>query len=483
MGFAVLILSIWLMSSPPALAANDDRPCHVSGIDTYVRCGSLRVPLDYQQPAGDAIDIGFVVLPGYNASSSQRPLFFLAGGPGQAATGLAAQVNNMFSAVRADRDIVLIDQRGTGRSSALDCDLPAESTLAAREDLIDTELLAQCIAQLPDGIEHFTTANAVRDFEAVRQHLGYSMIDLYGGSYGSRAAFAYLALAGEAVHAVILDGVAPPEVPIGLFGRSAAAAFEQAISHCYANSQCADAYPELREQFSALRDRLEAQPIVADIPHPVTGQVTTLRLWQGQFISVLRVLLYSPTSVALLPAIIEAAARGDYKPIAALMASANQSMDVNLLLHLTIVCNEDVPRFDEAATSADADNDFGGATSHRLLAKACALMPRFDAELAWMSAGPFTQPTLLLSGGADPVTPPANGDIATALFTRQRHVTAPEHAHIVASSECGSSLIAAFLTLPVPDDLDTTCIANMPGQRFVLSPMGTISVSATRETP
>jgi pimeloyl-ACP methyl ester carboxylesterase len=457
--------------------------CHVDDLDALVECGTLAVPLDHRHPEGESLIVGFVRLPAFNRSGDNPPLFFLAGGPGQAATSLAARVSVMFRDARADRDIVLIDQRGTGRSAELVCDEPEPDNLAPEYDLIDPVALTDCVAELPEGIEFFNTASAIRDFEAVRRHLGYAVVDLYGGSYGSRAAIAYLALAGDAVRAVVLDGVAPPSVPIGLFGSSAARAFERAVARCQSIAECQAAFPDLREQFAAVDARLREGPVETTIPHPVSGAPTTFRLWHGQFVSLLRLTLYAPDSTALLPTLISQAAAGNYLPLAALAVTATDSAAINPVLNLNIVCNEDLPRFSAAAVAADADNSFGGDTAQRVFREACALMPRFDTDLAWMDASDFPQPALLLSGAADPVTPPENGESAVGLFRSAQHVVAPEAAHIVAASDCGGQMIADFLASPGSDPVDSSCVQDMPVQRFRVDAMGTLSSSSAAPAP
>ncbi len=477
------LIAVLGMIALHAQAAEITTPCHVDTITSAVECGSVSVPLDYSDPKdGENIEIGFVVLPSFNPSSGRNPLFFLAGGPGQAASSIAGLVADMFSDVRSHRDIVLIDQRGTGRSGALACDIDLGDDLAPNYDLFDKALLADCAAQLPEGIAHFTTANAVRDFEQVRLLLGADKVDIYGGSYGSRAAFAYLALAGQSVDLVVLDGIAPPSIPIGLFGASAAASFSRAIDKCEAIATCAAAFPNLRADFKTVMARLNERPIETSIPHPTTGEDTQLRLWPGQFIGLLRLSLYAPDSTSLMPLLVSETAAGNYRPIAALAVNVGDVETINWLLNLTIVCNEDYPRFTAGLIGTDRVNEFGADTSYRLWREACPLMPRFDPDLDWMTAGPFDQPALLLSGAADPVTPPSNGDTAQRLFQRARHIVVPESAHIVAGSDCGAKLIAEFLASGDTESVNTACLAEMPRQRFRLDTFGSLSVSAEGRT-
>ena len=477
---AGMSITLGVLAQP--VMAVEINECFVKDLASKVECGELAVPLNYNAPEGDQLDIGFVRLPAFNGAGRKTPLFFLAGGPGQSATSLAARINDMFSDVRSDRDIVLVDQRGTGRSAALECDQEELDTLAPTSDIIDAEILAKCVEQLPVGIEHFTTANAVRDFEAVREALGLAKVSLYGGSYGSRAAIAYLALAGEHVEAVILDGISPPSVPIGLFGTSAAASFDLALSRCQQTPECAVRFPGLRDQFERVNGRLKAAPVEVTIPHPTTGKPELLRLWHGQFLNLVRLTLYDPGATALLPLLISEADAGNYQPLAALAVGASGMADINIMLNLNIVCNEDAPRFTDATKASDADNNFDREMSHRLWQEACALMPRFSPELGWMSVHGFLNPALLLSGQADPVTPPSNGERAATLFQSARHVIAPHAAHIVASSECGGKMIASFLNNSDPSAIDSSCLDNAPAPRFVLDTMGSMSRSATKST-
>ena len=477
----ICLLLLALLWPVTGLADSVTEPCHVEDLTTYVQCGAIDVPLDYDNPEAAQISVGFVILPSFNPSPTRPPLMFLAGGPGQSATSLAAAIDRMFADARAERDILLIDQRGTGRSAPLDCDVEPDMGLAAAEDLFDRGILRECIDQLPAGIRHFSTANAIRDFERVRTALGYAQVDLYGGSYGSRAAFAYLAMAGDTVRSVILDGVAPPDVPIGLFGQSAAAAYELALHRCEINPRCRENFPDLRADFAAVDARLREGPVDTQLPHPTSGALTDFRLWHGQFISLIRLLLYAPDTVALLPAMLNAAADSDYRPLASLMATTSASMDINMLLNLTIICNEDFPRFTQAAIDRDADNSFGGDTSYRLWSQACPLMPRFPAQTDWMQADKHPQPVLLLSGAGDPVTPPSNGERAMARFKNARHIVVEHAAHIVAGSECGGEMIAAFLEAQDPAAIDADCIDEIPEQRFVLNPLGLMSASAMED--
>lgn len=194
--------------------------CYLKNISEQVLCGSLMVPENYDQPEQRQISINYAVLPAVSENKKADPLLLLAGGPGQAATELAAMINRMFSDVRKQRDILLIDQRGTGKSNPLSCELSHVDELVKADDDIDLARIAgECLAQYKDeDLTQYHTVNAIRDFEAVREHLGYPQVNLYGGSYGTRAGLVYMREAPESVRAAVLDAVAPPEVVVGPLG-------------------------------------------------------------------------------------------------------------------------------------------------------------------------------------------------------------------------------------------------------------------------
>lgn len=466
-------LSFVLLAAP--LASAQPSPCHLPGIEAWVECGELDVPLDHGQPSGEQITIGYARLPAVVPSEGATPLFVLAGGPGQSAVGLAGQINASLSKVRRERDIVLVDQRGIGRSSPLSCELEMDQPYAPEFEFFDPDVLAACLAQLPAGLGAFNTFNAVQDFDAVRQHLGYSQVQLYGGSYGSRAAIAYVALLPQSVERVVLDGVAPPAVPIGLFGQSAAAAYERVLARCAQDTDCAQRFPDTRSQWREIMQRLERGPVELTLPNPTTGADEPVRLFKAGVVGLMRMLLYAPETAAMLPLAIDRLYNEDYRPLLSLLAAIGRSEIINPVVNLNIVCNEDYPRWSPESAVADADNSFGGDASHRLWSAACPSWPSYQLSDEQRYDFVSDIPALLLSGAGDPVTPPAQAETAVQSFSNSRHVVVAAGAHIVGMSECGDKVLASFLSGTAPSDLETNCFADQQAPAFVLDSMGSLS--------
>jgi len=189
-------------------------------------------------------------------------VFMLAGGPGQSAAEAFPPMG--FSArLRAHRDIVLVDQRGTGQSGPLKCALSnpkdAQTVVAT---LFPPEALKSCRAALEEhaDLAQYTTSIAVDDLDEVRQALGYGKIDVLGGSYGSRAALEYLRRHPDAVRAVVLSQVVPPGYKLGVFARPIQGSIDRLLSDCAADAACGKAYPNLRDEYHTVLGRLEKAP-------------------------------------------------------------------------------------------------------------------------------------------------------------------------------------------------------------------------------
>jgi pimeloyl-ACP methyl ester carboxylesterase len=253
---AVLLVTTTITSS---WAENIVKPqltlksCHIKGIRQQVQCGTLITPENYAKPDSVNININFVVLPAIDNSKEKHPLMFLAGGPGQAATELASYTFRRFSDIRKTRDLILIDQRGTGQSHPLQCtdSLELDPYTSVPEDFSLTDI-EQCLAQLTGNLSQYNSENSIRDFDAVRAALGHQQVHIYGGSYGSRAGLVYMRMFPDSLKSVVLDSVGPIEVPIGLFGKSAEQSFSKLIEHCQNELSCATQYPELANEFTAI---------------------------------------------------------------------------------------------------------------------------------------------------------------------------------------------------------------------------------------
>ena len=269
--------------------------------------------LDQAQPNGTRIDVHYVVVPALARRKRPDPVFFLAGGPGQSAIDVAPMVLRLFERLNNRRDLVFVDQRGTGRSAPLKCEDQRHRPLSEQLDAgMRDRFLARCLARLkklPYGdLRHFTTVVAMQDLDAVRQALGAASIKLIGGSYGTRAALEYMRQFPHAVRRSVLDGVAPPDMVLpASFSTDGQTAFDALLAACDQEAVCHASHPGLRADWTQL---LAALPQSMLVTHPLTGQREQLTITREMVLSLVRGSLYSPVAASALPFAIGEAARG-----------------------------------------------------------------------------------------------------------------------------------------------------------------------------
>ncbi|MDH5540374.1 MAG: alpha/beta hydrolase, partial [Rhizobacter sp.] len=301
--------------------------CRVTGLRHGVKCGVLQRPLDPAQPGGPSIELHYVVVPAIARRKLPDPVFVLAGGPGQSAIRLAPSLTALLNRLNNRRDIVLVDQRGTGRSAPLECDEPRHPTLAELSDpQRPVQRALRCLPGLlalahvngPQGLRHYTTPVAMQDLEAVRAQLAAPRINLVGVSYGTRAALEYLRQFPSRVRRSVLDGVAPPDMRLpSSAGIDTQAAFDALLAACDVEAACAAAYPTLRADWAFL---LASLPRPVTLSHPLTGKTEHFDLTRAMVLGAVRGPLYNPALAAGLPGAIAEAAQG--RPVALLGLAA-----------------------------------------------------------------------------------------------------------------------------------------------------------------
>lgn len=467
-------LSVWLAALAPLGAAQAAglAPCRVDGLPHEVQCGTLERALDPARADGPRFTLHYVIVPALARRKLPDPVFLLAGGPGQSAISLAAQVMPLFARLNNRRDIVFVDQRGTGRSAPLDCEEPRELALAEAADPAKQLLrLAQCRDKLlrlphvkrPADLGFFTTTLAMQDLDAVREAIGAERINLVGASYGTRAALEYQRQFPQALRRSVLDGVAPPDMVLPVSaGTDAQAALDALFAACSGEPACTRQWPALRQQWDTLLASLPRFVTVAD---PLSGRPESFTLTRDLLLGAVRAPLYVPTLAAGLPAAIQAAAEGRFEPLAALAGVLSRRSGPRLYtgMHFAVICSEDVPRI--AATPSTPARDFGAGLAP-LYQQACADWPRGTVPEAFYRVGPAVTPVLLLSGGIDPATPPRHAErMADALGVKARHVVAPNAGHGLLGSGCVPDLLYRFIDARDDADalaLDAACATAIP---------------------
>ena len=445
-----------------APATIDLAECRLPKLSTAARCGTVEVPEDRSKPDGRRLGIFVAVLPANTLSPKPDPFVILAGGPGQSATSLASFASRLVD-VRRTRDIVLIDQRGTGRSAPLDCAAFVPNEDAA--EALDTDPIPrarQCTRELAEkgiDVRQYTTQAFIADLEAVRVALGYPRWNLWGGSYGTRVALEYVRRHAERVRTLVLDGVAPPtlKISIGVWSTREQA-LDALVAACDATASCRRAHPELKERLDRIRAQLLPDGKDVRIVDPRTGEGQTVRLTYAAVLTGLHPLTYVPELAVTLPEILERGASGDWSPLFAVaqMVVGDLAEQMNVALHYTVTCAEDTPRVQDVDRAA-----LKGLRSQLLAERAltvCDIWPRGTQPAEATQPVTTDVPALLLSGALDPVTPPAYADEVARTLRNHRHVIAGGYGHIVSPHACGPRLIASFVDRAGFDKLPKACV-------------------------
>ncbi|MDH5339240.1 MAG: alpha/beta hydrolase [Rubrivivax sp.] len=468
----ILLLALALAATEAVAApAAPLQPCRLQGVEAGALCGQLQRPLDPARPDGTQIDLHYAVLPALARNKKPDPVFFFAGGPGQSAIELAGTVSALMTRLSNRRDVVLVDQRGTGRSAPLLCDLPAPA--APLRELADParqlDSLLRCrdrLTQLPYGdLRQFTTTIAMADVDAVRQALGAERINLVGGSYGTRAALEYQRQFPQAVRRAVIDGVAPPDMVLpAAISSDAQAAFDALVQACAQAPDCAGRYPSLDRAWRRVRATL---PREVTVRHPVTGEPERFTLTADMAAGLLRMPLYLPALTSALPLAITQADEGRFDALVGLASAISGGRRSPTALaegmHYAVVCAEDGPRLAQANDAPGPDFGDSFARQYRL---ACANWPRGAVPEAFYTVPPAPAATLVLSGGIDPVTPPRHGErVARALGPLARHVVVPESGHGVLALGCMRDVLYRFIDAESDAQalqVDAGCVAGVP---------------------
>ena len=469
-----------LAGLPAALAAPPDglTPCRLAGVEHAAWCGSVQRPLDPAQPAGRQIDVHFAVLPAVARNKKPDPVFLFAGGPGQSAIDLAGSASRLLARLSNRRDIVLVDQRGTGRSAPLQCaaDAPARPLREQVDPALQRAELQRCRAALqalPHGdLRQYTTSIAVQDIDAVRQRLGVARFNAVGASYGTRAVLEHLRQFPQTVRRAVLDGVAPPDMVLpASFSPDAQSAFDALLAACEAEPACRQRHPALRARWQSLLDSL---PRDVSVQHPVTRQTERFVFTRAMATSLVRAPLYVPALAAALPLAVDEAAQGRFTALFGLASAFGGGSGVRLAagMHFSVVCAEDLPRLDTAADRPGADFGSGMADLYR---DVCAGWPRGSVPSAFYTVPPASAATLLLSGGLDPATPPRHGArVAQALGPLARHAVVPNAGHGVMGLLCVRDALFRFIDAETDADalaVDADCAQQVPRPGAFLPPV------------
>ncbi len=476
-----------LLSTP----GNTDEPlaleaCTLAGgtgvASVEARCGWFERPENPLDPEGHKIRLRVAVIDSLSPKPLPDAFTVINGGPGGSSLDLYADMAASFAAVRRERNIVILDQRGTGASNPLDCEALERAELDDSESLV-REATAACLESLDGDPRFYTTSVAVQDLEALRAALAYSALNVYGVSYGTRVAQHYARRHPDKVRTLIIDGVAPPAVPLGPNAAlNAQRTLDRLFDRCAEDARCSTRFPALDEKLEILHRRLENDGPEVEITHPVTGEPTELELRRDHLLVTLRLLSYVPETARLIPLIIDEAVAENYVPLAsnALRIERELVGALRFGMHNAVICTEDIPFLGTLDLDALAATYIGPEQAQSLVT-ICENWPKglMDDDLREPLTVPV--PTLVLSGEEDPITPPAYGDMADAALPMSLHLVGRGQGHGIVGRGCVPRLLTEFVDSADLDALDTSCLDRLDHPPFFLNLMGTVPAPANSE--
>lgn len=458
------------------------QPCEVPGPEEnskmQARCGTLMVPEDRRVKGGRQISLKIVVFPATGSQRADDPVFYLAGGPGSAAASEEGPYVAAESAkIRERRDMVFVDQRGTGGSNALECELfdknDLQSFLGHWNPPDKVRECRQRLEKIAD-LRLYTTSIAMDDLEAVRKALGYKKINLMGGSYGTRAAREYIRRYEKNVRAAVLHGIslASQFMPRD-FPQDTQRALDGVVAECLADTACKAAFPDLKDEVKQVLDKLVKGPIETEITIPQSDKKARVKLSRDLAAEAVRYMLYQARSAGRLPLLFHLAAGGNFAPAAesalfyrqVLVGSGSTGM------YLSVTCAEDLPWIEPGVGERNAIGTFLGDYRLRQQREACAEWPRGEIPKGYSQPVRSNIPALILSGQFDPVTPPSSGDAAAKMMPNSLHIIVPSGGHGfngLAGLECIDRLTAEFIARGSAKNLDASCVKNIRRTGFLL---------------
>jgi pimeloyl-ACP methyl ester carboxylesterase len=455
-------------------------PCTtIPGLPPEARCGTYEVWENRAAKSGRKIPLRVVVIPALGPDRLPDPFTYFEGGPGQSSVVNASWIVQELGALRKQRDILLVDFRGTGGSAGLFCPEMQGSTglQGALDNFYTPEEVKACADRLRATVDlsQYTNDTSVDDIDEVRAALGYGKLNIYGASGGSRAALVYLRRHPESVRTLVLGGVVPMDErgPFSM-AQSAQRALDGLIAECEGDEGCRTAFPKLRDEVAAVLRQSAKEPVTVALTDGETGQPVDIRLTRNGLAQILRYMLYNPQAASLLPLKVHLAAQGNWKPLAENARSLAFRGGTSLAdgYYLSLTCSEDVPFIREDEIPAAVQGTFLGDLRIRKQQAACEAWPVPPVSRAFLDPVTSDVPTLLLSGERDPVTPPGNAERAARTLRNSLQVIVPDGGHgfggIEGAYECFNRLIVQLVESGTVQGLDTSCMTHTKRADFVL---------------
>jgi pimeloyl-ACP methyl ester carboxylesterase len=477
----ITIFFLLALQSASAVRQNGSRlvlnDCQIQGFSGKAKCGTYEVYENRATKKGRKISLKIVLLPATTDKREPEPFVYFAGGPGSAATEDAPGIAQAFSQVLAHHDMLFVDQRGTGGSHPLNCKFydPADPQTSLGY-YFPLDEVKKCREQLEtdSDLKLYVTTIAADDMDEVRAALGYERLNLFGGSYGTRAALIYLKRHPQHVRTATLQGISPTDhfMPSD-FPQQTERALQGVLSECLADKACSEAFPNIKEEAKSVLAELIKGPVEVEVQKPNSNERVKVKLSRDLAAEAIRYMLYSPVPASRVPLILHLASQGNYAPLARtaiqyrlrLVASGSNGM------YLSITCAEDLPWIKPGEGERMAVNTFLGDYRLRQQREACALWPRAEIERDYAKPIKSDVPILILTGEWDPVTPPSNAERVAKTLSNSLNIVVPHGAHGLGGLEgtdCIDNLIAEFIEKGSTKGLNTECVKNIHRKGFQL---------------
>lgn len=462
---------------PPRLARLGFAPCELQGLEGGGGlCGSVTVWENRATRQGRKIDLKVAIVPSTSATPAPDPVFYVTGGPGYSAADQAGDLGSFLGALRGERDLVFVDQRGMGGSNPLRCPNPgsADDPQGFLRDLFPLDVLRRCATDLAAraDLTQYTTAIAMDDLDEVRDRLGYERINLIGTSYGTRAVQAYLRQYPAHVRSAILAGVMIIDARMPLYlARKTQESLDKLFDDCGIDPACRAAFPDPRGDLARALARFDRGAVRQKVRLPEGGREVELALPRGAFTTTLRSLQYSPGASARIPYLLHQAAAGDFAEITLRAVQYFDDRDWFLGAYQSIVCAEDVARIDPAEIPAQIAGTYQGEDRIRQQIASCEFWPKATLPPGFFEPLRSDAPILLITGWLDPATPPEWAAEVRKTLPNSLGVVIREGAHGpggLTEIGCWGKLMIDFVRNGTPYGLDTSCVAGMKRPPFAL---------------
>ena len=437
----------------------------VATLGSLTWCGTMKRPWDPNDDSLGSFDLAFALVLPISGKVSKPAVVGLEGGPGYGSIASGQLYAEMLQPLLADRALLVVDQRGTGKSNPADCDYD--------------DSISACAKELGDRFDLYGTELVADDLGALIQALNLGVVDVYGDSYGTFVAQVFASHHPDLVRSLVLDGAYPVTGETAWYPTQGAAMRRAYTVVCERTKGCGDDNTGTMQLLARLLTKLRKNVVSVQAPG-ADGKIINVKLNPQNLNDVAFGGTYGPTTYREFNASLRAALAGDPLPLGRLVAESkatNVEEPVSVYspgLQVAVSCHDYPQLFDMAQSRAIRKSQYDAAVANQIRVDPDIYGPFQIREYLksdfstqplclpwpiatrnpWKLPGPPDGrypdiPTLVLSGELDTITTVAEGDLVAAQFARSRHVTLANSTHVTAMGDvykCASQLVRDFFT-------------------------------------